>query len=149
MRIRPQTLFSEISLLTDTERRLGGAGALQICIRKRGDVTIVDIHGRATLEHSSSLDKLLQELVANGVRKLLLNLKSLRQVDSSGISIIMGAFVSVKSKGGDLRLLRPTGRVLEVFKLLRLLEIIPCHECESQALDSFQLVGCCTILEDR
>jgi anti-anti-sigma factor len=59
-------------------------------------------------------------LVANGVRKLLLNLADLTQVDSSGVSIIVGTSVSLRAKGGDLKLLCPCGRVLEVFRVLHL-----------------------------
>ncbi len=90
---------------------------------------------------SELLSSHLQKLVANGVRKLLLNLGDLTQVDSSGVSIIVGTYVSLSSRGGDLRLLRPGGRVLEVFRLLHLLEIIPNFEDETQALASFRPLG--------
>ena len=113
---------------------------LQILIRESGDVTILDLQGRSTIDGGESelLGSRLKQLVANGVRKLLLNLVDLTQVDSSGISIIVGTFVSLCSRGGDLRLLRPSGRVLEVFRVLHLLEIIPSFEDETQALASFR-----------
>jgi anti-anti-sigma factor len=75
------------------------------------------------------------------VRKLLLNLANLTQIDSSGVSIIVGAYVSLKDRGGDLKFLRPYGRVLEVFKALHLLEIIPSFEDEIEALASFRPLG--------
>jgi len=49
-------------------------------------------------------------MVAGGVRKLLLNLVNLTQVDSSGISVIVG---DTPATGGDLKLLCPCGRVLK------------------------------------
>ena len=113
---------------------------LQVSIRKSGDVTILDVRGRSTVDSGESelLSSHLQELVANGVRKLLLNLAELTQVDSSGISIIVESYVSLKRQGSDLRLLCPRGRVLEVFRVLRLLETIPSFEDEAQAVDSFR-----------
>jgi len=116
---------------------------LQVSIRKSGDVTILDLRGRSTIDSGESelLGSHLQELVANGVRKLLLNLAELTQVDSSGISSIVGTYVSLKDQGGDLRLLRPCGRVLEVFRVLRLLETIPSFEDEAQAVGSFRPQG--------
>ena len=116
---------------------------LQISIRESGGVTILDLRGRSTIDDGESelLSSQLQELVANGVRKLLLNLGDLTQVDSSGISIIVGTYVSLCSRGGDLRLLRPSGRVLEVFRVLHLLEIIPKFEYEAEALASFRPQG--------
>jgi anti-sigma B factor antagonist len=116
--------------------------SLHISIRESGDVTILDLRGRSTIGGESELlSSHLQELVANGARKLLLNLGDLTQVDSSGVSIIVRTYVSLKSRGGDLRLLRPGGRVLEVLRVLHLLEVIPNFEDETQALASFRPLG--------
>lgn len=116
---------------------------LQISIRESGDVTILDLRGRSTIDGGESelLNIHLQKLVANGVRKLLLNLGDLTQIDSSGVSIIVGTFVSLRCQGGDLKLLYPSGRVLEVFRVLHLLEMIPNFEDETQALASFRPLG--------
>jgi anti-anti-sigma factor len=116
---------------------------LQISKRESGDVTILDLQGRSTIDGGESelLSSHLKKLLANGVRKLLLNIGDLTQVDSSGVSIIVGAYVSLRGQGGDLRLLHPGGRVLEVFRPLHLLEIIPTFEDEAQALASFRPLG--------
>jgi len=84
----------------------------------------------------------LQELIANGARKFLLNLAELTQIDSSGVSIIVKTYHSLRGQSGDLRLLRPSGHALEVFRTLHLLEMIPSFEEEKLALISFSPVGC-------
>jgi anti-anti-sigma factor len=116
---------------------------LQISIRESGDVTILDLRGRSTIDGGESqlLSSQLQKLLATGVRKLLLNLGDLTQVDSSSVSIIVGTYVSLRSQGSELKLLRPGGHVLEVFRVLRLLEIIPTFENETEALASFRPLG--------
>jgi len=112
---------------------------LQIAIREFRDITILDLQGRSTINGGESelLDSQLQTLIASGVRKLLLNLRNLTQVDSTGVSIIVKTFVSLRDQGGALKLLCPCGRVLEVLTMLRLLETIPSFEDETQALVSF------------
>jgi len=112
---------------------------LQISTRKFRDITILDLQGRSTINGGESelLDSHLQTLIASGVRKLLLNLTNLTQVDSTGVSIIVKTFVSLKDQGGALKLLCPCGRVLEVLTMLRLLETIPSFVDETQALISF------------
>jgi anti-sigma B factor antagonist len=80
-------------------------------------------------------------LVAGGVRKLLLNLVNLTQVDSSGISVIVGTYVSLQRQGGDLKLLCPCGRVLEVLTVFHLLNTIPTFDDEAQAMASFRPRG--------
>jgi anti-sigma B factor antagonist len=116
---------------------------LQISNRESYDVTILDLRGRSTIDAGKSelLDRHLQKLLANGARKLLLNLTDLTQLDSSGLSVIVGTCVSLRRQGGDLRVLRPRGLVLEVFRVLRLLEYISSFEDEAQALASFRSRG--------
>jgi anti-anti-sigma factor len=113
---------------------------LDISIRESGDVTILDLRGRSTISggESERLSGHLQELVAKGARKLLLNVRNLSQLlDSSAVSIFIATYVSLKRHGGDLKLLRPAGRVLQVLNVFRLLDIVPSFDEEAQALASF------------
>ena len=112
---------------------------LQISIRQYGDVNILDLVGRSTVDsgESESLSKYLRDLIATGKRKLLLNLANLSRIDSSGVSIIVEMYVSLKRSGGELKLLSPRGRVLDVLRVFRLLEVIPIFENEIAALESF------------
>jgi anti-sigma B factor antagonist len=115
---------------------------LQISTRESGDVTILDLRGRATLgDDSDLLINHLNKLVATGALKLLLNLADLTQLDSSGISAIVGTYVSLSRQAGSLVLLRPRGRVRAVLRVVRLAEIIPTFEDETQALASFRPRG--------
>ncbi len=115
---------------------------LKISTRESGDVTILDLHGRATIGVDSDLlSSHLQKLVANGVRKLLLNLADATQVDSSSINAITATYVSLSRQGGSLKLLRPCGRVRTVLRVIRLLDVIPTFEDETQALASFRPQG--------
>jgi anti-anti-sigma factor len=113
--------------------------SLHISIRESGDVTILDLRGKSTISGGESelLSGYLKELVAKGVGKLLLNIRDLSQVDSSGVSIVVETYVSLKRRGGDLKLLCPGGRVLQVLTVLHLLDIIPSFDDEAQALASF------------
>ncbi len=112
---------------------------LQISIRKSGDVTILDLQGRATIGVDSDLlSGQLENLVANRVRKLLLNLVAVTQLDSSSISAIVETYLSLRRQGGSLKLLCPCGRVRAMLRVIRLPDIIPTFEDEAQALASFR-----------
>lgn len=113
--------------------------ALQISVRKRGDVSILDLRGRSTIDEGESelLGRHMKKLIDSGVRKFLLNLTDVTQIDSSGIGIVVSTCVSLRQMGGDLKLLRPNGRVLQVLSVCHLLDVIPSFENEAQALVSF------------
>jgi anti-anti-sigma factor len=116
---------------------------LQISMREQGDVSILDLRGRSTIDDGESelLGGYLKKLVDNGAHKLLLNLADLTKIDSSGIGIIVETCVSLRRRGGDLKLLCAGGRVLEVLTVFRLLEVISSYENEAQALASFESRG--------
>lgn len=111
---------------------------LQISIRQYNDVTILDLIGKSTIDADESqlLSQRLRTL--HGRRKLLLNLANLTQMDSTGITAIVESHFCLKRQDGELKLLGPRGRVLEVLTLFRLLDSIPSFEDETQALASFQ-----------
>ena len=113
--------------------------ALQISIRESGDITILDLQGRATISDGESdlLRTELERLTASGARKFLLNLAELTHVDSSGFSVIVKVCAELRGQGGDLRFIRPTGRALLAFNVLRLLDLIPTFDTENEALASF------------
>lgn len=115
------------------------AMALEISTRQSGDVTVVDLQGRATIgPNTDSMNRQLRKLTSSGKRKLLLNLAGLTMMDSSGIATIAGTYVSLVREGGMLKLLHPTGRVKEVLLVMRLLNTIPTFEDEAEALASFR-----------
>lgn len=114
--------------------------ALQISIRQAGDITILDLQGRATISDGESelLKSRLEELISSGARKLLLNFGEMHRVDSAGFSVIVKVCVSLREKGGDLRFIRPTGPALLAFNVLRLLDMIRTFDTEDEALASFR-----------
>ena len=84
----------------------------------------------------------LQKLVASGVRKVLLDITDLTQLDSYCVTLIVRTYASLRGQGGDLKLLHPGGHVLEVFRILHLLKLIPSFEDETEALASFGPLSC-------
>jgi len=115
---------------------------LQFSIRESADVTILDLQGRVTIGADSDLLNVhLKKLVAQGVRKLLLNLEDVTQLDSMGISAVVATYVSLSRQGGSLKLLCPRGRVQDVLRVIRLADFIPTFEEETQALASFRAQG--------
>jgi len=111
---------------------------IEISIRESGKVTILDLRGTCTLDGGSEqLSGQLRRLFNNGVCNLVFNLEGLTQVDSSGISVLVETYLSVRRNGGNLKLLCPGNRVRMVLNLFRLLDIIPNFEDETQALASF------------
>ena len=112
---------------------------LSLTLRRHGDVAILDLAGRILIgEDNDRLADRLAQLLGEGVRKLVVNLAGLKQIDSSGISTLVRTFVQVGKSGGSLRIVSPQGRVREVLVVTRLLSAIPTFDEEAAALASFR-----------
>lgn len=111
---------------------------LQLFVRHSADVAIIDLHGKATIGPSNDILRTqLRRLIEDGSNKVLVNLTDVTQLDSSSIGTIVSAFMTLKRRGANLKLLRPRGNVRLVLETVRLLDLIPSIEDETQAIASF------------
>jgi len=108
---------------------------LQITTRTIDDVTMLDLDGRIVLgPDTEALSRALQDSIARGARKLILNLKRISQVDTSGISTVVRAFVGMQRLGGRFALINLSDRVRQVLDMTRLLNVIPNYPDEAEAI---------------
>jgi anti-sigma B factor antagonist len=104
-----------------------------------GDIAIVDFSGRITLgEGSAMLRKMVRDLVGVGKRKILLNLADVDYIDSSGIGELVGAYTSVRSAQGELKLVYLTKRVHDIIQITRLFTVFDVQPDEAAAVRSFR-----------
>lgn len=112
---------------------------LQGTCRDVGEIAVVDFSGKITLgEGSATLRKLVRELVENGRRKILLNLADVDYIDSSGIGELVGAYTTVRSASGELKLVYLTKRVRDIIQITRLFTVFDVQPDEASAVRSFQ-----------
>jgi anti-anti-sigma factor len=125
----------QISLPALEEAMMG----LQIATRKSGTVNILDLQGRITIGPSNdSLSAELRKFADTPQSDVIVNLAGVTQMDSSGISTIVRAFVTLERQGGGLEILNPVGHVREVLELTRLINSIPTFTDEAKAIAAFR-----------
>jgi anti-anti-sigma factor len=113
--------------------------ANSIAERSIGDVTILDVPSQVMFyEGAALLRTRITELVDEGRRKLLLDLRRVDYLDSFGVGVIASKYVSVRGKGGDLKLLHPSARSLHVLGIAGLLKILESFDDEEAAVRSFE-----------
>src|SRR5579863_10183120 len=111
---------------------------VKLSVRHIGDVTVIDIVGPITLgEGSIVTGNAVRERLAEGNKKILLNLKDVSYVDSSGLGELITAFVSVRNAGGAMKLVGLSKRLHDLLKLAHVDTIFDVHEDEAHAVLSF------------
>jgi anti-sigma B factor antagonist len=111
---------------------------MTITTREVSHVTIVDINGRITLgDETQRLRDTVRNLIAEGKKKIVLNLAQVDFIDSSGVGELVSSFTAVRNAGGDLKLLSLTKKVHDVLNVTKLYTVFDIKEDEFTAVKSF------------
>ncbi len=106
--------------------------------RQVGPVTIVDLRGDIGLGVASlTLRHTIRDLIESGRTKIVLNFSQVDWIDSAGVGELAGAYLPVKTKGGELKFLNPTKKVHRVMQITQLDRVFELYTDEQMAIQSF------------
>ncbi|MEO6350481.1 MAG: STAS domain-containing protein [Candidatus Limnocylindrales bacterium] len=112
---------------------------MEIVERRIGDVTILRLKGRLELDDGDViLRNHVDGLMAQGHVNVVLDLTDVTRMDSAGIGMLVGKYMTVKNRGGMLRLLHLTERTSRLLHVTRLETVFEIFEDEDAALKSFK-----------
>ena len=142
---------------------------LNISERQAGDVTILDLSGEIRIGGGTTeLRGAIRDRIAQGHNKILLNLKDVSYVDSSGLGELIMALGTVtqticakcgatvfkdddgnwdpcpqceskeRKPWGELKLSNPGRQVMDLLQFTKLYSVFDVHDSEEQALTSFK-----------
>ena len=111
---------------------------MQTSTRQVDGVTIVDLSGRITLgEGNVILQNTVRDLVDKGNKKILLNLGNVNYIDSSGIGALVRTHTTIRSQGGELKLVNLSKRVHDLLQITKLYTVFDIRNDEAVAVQSF------------
>lgn len=115
---------------------------MHVEVRKANDVVIVDLDGKLTAGLGDQiLRETLDELLAEGYRKILLNLSAVTFMDSAGLGELVAGLKTARNLGAELKILKASPRVKSTLQLTRLLPVFDVYEDEQEALRGFAAGG--------
>jgi anti-sigma B factor antagonist len=111
---------------------------LKIEPRTVAHVTILDVTGRIVLgDEIGELRDAVRNLIAEGQKKIILNLAGVDYIDSSGVGELVSSYTTVRNAGGELKLLNLTQKVQDVLYVTKLYTVFDVREDEFSAVKSF------------
>ena len=111
---------------------------MKISTRNARGVTILDFKGKLTIGAGDiELRDAVVEALAAGSLNILLNLKRVSAIDSSGVGEIVASYRSLADRGGKLKLENLSPKVTDVLMLTELLKVLEVFEDEQEAVESF------------
>jgi anti-sigma B factor antagonist len=124
--------------------RRHGSTETKVSSRTVAGISILDVSGRITIgDGSAVLREAVQQSIQAGSKTILLNLREVSYMDSSGIGELVRTSTAVRRLGGQLKLVNPSNRVWELLEMTRLSAVFDTEPDEATALESLggKLVG--------
>jgi anti-sigma B factor antagonist len=111
---------------------------MKLSSRLAGEVVILDVEGKILLgEGDIEIKRAIDELLAQGRKKFLINLAKVPYIDSAGLGQIIRCFTAIRKAGGVLKLMSPNPRVIDLLTVTKLVNVFDWYNEESSALGSF------------
>ncbi len=111
---------------------------MRLNVRQVGHVAVVDLAGKITIgEGDAVLREGVFKLLQSDQKQILLNLREVPYMDSSGIGEMVACYKAARDKNGTVKLLSPSERVSDLLQITRLEEVFETYRDEKEALRSF------------
>jgi anti-sigma B factor antagonist len=106
--------------------------------REIDHVIVMEAAGKLTLtDGQTKLRDLIHVFAEDGRKKFILNLARVEFIDSYGIGELVRSYLTVRQRGGDLKLASVSQKVLHVLTLTGLTKTFEIHADDAAALQAF------------
>lgn len=116
--------------------------SLQAELEHYRNVLIVRLRGELDHHTADVVRFKMEEAISRGVSDhIILSLKELQFMDSSGLGVILGRYKQVKSRGGKMVVCDVNPSVHRLFEMSGLFKILEIHDNERMAISSLEVVS--------
>lgn len=115
---------------------------ISVTTSEAGDVNIVHVSGEIDVTSAAILRDALEALIADGRRRLTLDLSDVTFMDSTGLGIVVGRLKRLARHGGTMTVVATHERVLRVFEITGLDQLLAIH---AELEDAVRAAGAATV----
>ncbi len=87
---------------------------------------------------ATELKEKFHSLIKDNKKNIVVNMKQVERMNSSGLGILIGGLNSLRASDGDLKLLLITDKVKELLKITKLDRVFEVYENEAEVIESFK-----------
>jgi anti-anti-sigma factor len=110
---------------------------VQIDVQGHDGAAVVRLNGRLDLLSAADVKGRLGQVVAQGDRRIVVDLNDVSFVDSSGLGALIGGLKAARQAGGDLRIARPPQQAQTILELTTLNRVLRPYATVEEALAGF------------
>jgi anti-sigma B factor antagonist len=110
---------------------------LRLRSRTVGNVVVVEIGGEIDLHSAPGLRAELMRLGEVPLPRLVIDLREVSFLDSTGIGVLVGALKRARDRGGSVHFSACQSRVKRVFEITGLMRALPLFDTREEAIAAF------------
>ena len=103
-----------------------------------GDVIILHCAGRLVFGDETAAFSERIKNILRGTRQIVVNLSGIEYIDSGGLGTLVGMLASTRNRHGEIKLVRPTKRVVDLLRRTRLHTVFSSYESDDEAVAAFR-----------
>ena len=100
-------------------------------------IQLVELGEDIVTENVEEFDAIIRGIIENSKYKIILNLKNVNFMCSSGLGVIVAGFKSTRENDGDIKITFMNDRIRRLFEITRLNKVISEYDNNEQAIKSF------------
>ena len=105
---------------------------------REGRLASVEQQAAKTAGALATAQSRVNELLAEDWKKILINLRKVTIMDSSGIGELVSGYTTVKNQGGEVKLLNLTKKVHDLLQITKLYTVFEVFDDEATAVRSYK-----------
>jgi anti-sigma B factor antagonist len=111
---------------------------MEVKKREKGGATILDLKGKITIGAGEiALRNAVQDAIAGGAKNIIINMKDVTTIDSSGVGELVSAYTTTTNRGASLKLANLPNKVQDILVITQLITVFDVFDSEDEAVASF------------
>lgn len=109
-----------------------------VVTRDVGDVKVIGLQGKITIGAGDlQMREAIHKCLESGCKKILVDMKDVSTIDSSGVGELVGCYTTATHKGAKLKLMNLPDKIHDVLTVTQLITVFDVFASEQEAIASF------------
>lgn len=101
---------------------------LSLATRVIAGHTVLEVRGEVDVYTAPKLRERLVEVIDQGAERVVVDLRGVDFLDSTGLGVLIGALKRLRLAGGDLALVCHSAKLLKIFRITALDRVFALHD---------------------
>ena len=107
--------------------------------RESKGVTVIELTGNVMGgPDATSLNDQLHKLIDDNKKKVVVDLKDVKFINSSGLGMLIGGLTTLRNSGGELKLACASKKIEDLLKMTKLTTVFDIHKAVNEAVAAFK-----------